>query len=68
VNFKRTAARNRRIFAAHEDGESIRKLAKRYRLTGDTVQHIIAAERNKIAVSVDAFYKAIRLQKLRPQT
>jgi Mor family transcriptional regulator len=67
MNFQRTWARNRKIFAAHEDGESFEKLAKRYKLSRDTIQHIIAAERHRIDVSVDAFYKAIRSQKLPQQ-
>ena len=68
VNFKKTGQRNRKIFAAHENGESIEKLARRHKLSSETVQHILAAERHKIAVSLEAFYKEIRLQKLRPQT
>jgi len=62
MNIQRTWARNRKIFAAYEDGESMEKLAKRYRLSRDSVQQIVAAERNKIAVSVDAFYKKMRSQ------
>jgi hypothetical protein len=67
VNIQRNWSRNRKIFAAHEGGDSFEKLAKRYGLSRDHIQHIVAAERNKIAVSVDAIYKAIRAQKLPQQ-
>jgi Mor family transcriptional regulator len=62
MNIQKTWARNRKIFAAYKDGESMEKLAKRYRLSRDSIQQIVAAERNKIAVSVDAFYKTMRSQ------
>lgn len=62
-----TETRNREIFAAHQHGESIEDLAKRYGLCGETVYQIIRIERHKLAVSVEDFYKEMRLRKLRQQ-
>jgi Mor family transcriptional regulator len=67
MNIERTRARNREIFAVHKNGESIEKLAERYGLRSETIQNIIWVERHRVAVSVDAFYKKMRSQKLRQQ-
>lgn len=61
---QKTAVRNREIFAAYQHGESIEKLAEQYGLSAVTVHQIIRIERHKVAVSVDAFYEAMRSQKL----
>lgn len=55
--------RNRDIFAANQNGETIAELAQRYRLSEITVMQIIMIERHKAAVSVDAFYKQMRSRK-----
>jgi Mor family transcriptional regulator len=64
----KTAVRNRGILAAHQQGDSIRELARRHGLSEITVHQIITGERNKVAVSVDAFYKEMRSRKLHLQS
>jgi Mor family transcriptional regulator len=60
---QRTAVRNREIFAAYQQGGSIRQLAQRYELAEVTVYQIIRVELHKVAVSEDAFYQEMRSQK-----
>ena len=64
---QKTAARNREIFAAFQQGESVGELAERHRLSEITIHQIIRGERHKVAVSVDAFYKEMRSHMPRPQ-
>jgi Mor family transcriptional regulator len=64
---QKTAVRNREIFAAHQQGDSIGVLAERHGLSEITVHQIIRGERYKIDVSVDAFYQEMRSQMPRPQ-
>ena len=64
---QKKAVRNREIFAAFQQGDSIGELARRHRLSEITVHQIIIAERHKVAVSVDAFYQEMRSQKPSPQ-
>ena len=66
--FQKNAMRNREIFAAHRRGEATGDLARRYGISGQTVGQIIRAERHKIAVSVDAFYKEMRSQEAGSQS
>lgn len=61
---QKTAVRNREIFIAFQQGESIENLAKRYELVGGTIREIIRIEKHKIAVSADAFYEGLRTQNL----
>jgi len=65
---QRNEVRNREIFAAHQRGEPIGDLARRYELSRQTVDQIIRAERHKIAVSVDVFYERMRSPKPRLQS
>lgn len=59
---RKTASRNREIFAAHQDGQSIEALANRYGLSRVTVSEIIRFEGHSMAVSADAFYAERRAQ------
>jgi hypothetical protein len=67
-HFQKNVVRNREIFAARQQGESIEELAEHHGLSNITVCEIIRVERHKIAVSVDAFYQEIRSQEPPPQT
>jgi hypothetical protein len=48
------------MFVAHQNGELIEELAKRYGLEPGTVCQTLRIERHKVAVSVDEFYERIR--------
>jgi Mor family transcriptional regulator len=62
IQRRKKAARNRNIFAAYQQGETFGQLAERHGLSELTIQQIIRSERYKVAVSIDAFYKEMRLQ------
>ena len=68
MHIQKTAVRNREIFAARQQGESIAELAELYGLSNITVCEIIRVERHKIAVSIDTFYQEMRSEKQAPQT
>jgi Mor family transcriptional regulator len=55
-----TTERNRAIYYAFEAGESLENLSQKWGLLVRTLQAIIRHERNKIAVSVDDFYRQRR--------
>jgi Mor family transcriptional regulator len=59
----KTATRNREIFSAHQNGESIEGLARRYGLAVVTVREIIRVEKHKVAVSVEGYYEDQRARK-----
>jgi hypothetical protein len=59
---KKTATRNREIFSAHRNGESIEDLAKRYGLAELTVRELIRVEKHKVAISIEHFYEELRLR------
>jgi hypothetical protein len=67
-HFQKNAVRNREIFAARQQGESVEELAEHHGLSNITVCEIIRVERHKIAVSIDAFYKEKRSQEPSRQT
>ena len=58
---KKSATRNREIFSAHQNGEFVEDLAKRYGLARFTVGEVLRIEKHKVAVSVEVFYKQLRL-------
>jgi Mor family transcriptional regulator len=58
--YRRNAVRNREVFAACQNGETVECVAKKYWLSPITVHEIIRIEKLKLAVSVDAFYRDLR--------
>jgi Mor family transcriptional regulator len=56
----KTTKRNRDMLKELEDGMSVETLASKYGLSSSTVSAILAAERNRRAVSPDPVYKAFR--------
>ena len=58
----KTAARNRKIFAAYHSGETVEGLAEQFKLSTVTVRQIIDREKHNVAVSPDAYYEAFRQQ------
>jgi len=56
----KTGERNREIFAAIEDGESVESIAIRYGLKPTSVQEIIRTEKHLRAVCPDPVYRALR--------
>ncbi len=55
--------RNRDIFLAREAGMTLDQLAEFHGLACSTVIAIISAERNKLSVSTDDFYRKLRNEK-----
>jgi Mor family transcriptional regulator len=53
-------ARNRGIYAAFQSGESVDQLAARHGLSKASIVSILNAEKNKMAVSPDPAYRALR--------
>ncbi|MDR3562620.1 MAG: hypothetical protein P4N59_14460 [Negativicutes bacterium] len=54
--------RNRKIHETFEAGQSLEQLSKMYELSCERIAKIITAERNKIAVSPEPLYRAMRQQ------
>lgn len=61
--FKRQQCEIAIFFFTYRVGESIEELARRYKLSIETVGQIIRGEKHQFAVSIDAFYRAMRSQK-----
>jgi Mor family transcriptional regulator len=57
---RKTALRNREIFASHQKGLTLGDLAKQYGLALATIRQIISAEKHLHAVSNQPIYKAAR--------
>jgi Mor family transcriptional regulator len=57
---RKTALRNREIFASHQKGVTPGDLAKRHGLAPATVRQIIVTEKHLHAVSNQPIYKAAR--------
>ena len=53
-------ARNRDIYAAFQGGQAIDQLAARHGLSKASIVAILNAEKNKMAVSIDPAYCALR--------
>lgn len=54
--------RNRKIFDAFENGESIVQLAKAHGLSENRIRAILIEEKNKRALSLDPYYRRLRVQ------
>jgi Mor family transcriptional regulator len=52
--------RNRNIFAAFEEGQSLEQLGEAYCLTGARVRAVLTAEKHKRKVSPEPFYRILR--------
>jgi hypothetical protein len=66
LNARTTAGRNRAIFIAQQTGQSCEQLAQQYGLQPLRISAIIADERHRRSVSLDHYYRDMRLTALDP--
>lgn len=59
----RLPERNRKIWLEFEAGESVPSLAKTYELSIFQIKQILTAERLRLEVSTDRYYRTVRIPK-----
>jgi len=60
MSLRKTADRNRAIFAAFEAGRSAESLGEQYGVTVERVRVILTDERNRRDLSPESFYRILR--------
>ena len=60
MDFRRTGARNRDMFARFQTGQTVDSLAQQHGLSVVRVRAILVDESNRRSFSPDPFYRALR--------